>query len=141
MKKSNVYVVLLVLLIAITVIGVFWHPFWWLFIIVGALVVLGIYDLTQTQHTILRNYPVFGHFRYAFEDMHTQIRQYFIEGDMEGLPFAREQREMVYERAKNVGLVHPFGTIENVYRSGYEWINHSITALWQIGRASCRERV
>ncbi len=130
MKKSNVCIVLLVLLISIAVIGAFWHPFWWLFIIMGALVVLTIYDITQAHHTILRNYPIFGHFRYAFEDMHAQIRQYFIEGDMEGLPFAREQREMVYERAKNVGLVHPFGTIENVYRSGYEWINHSITALW-----------
>lgn len=130
MKKRSVVVTLLIVLMAIAITGIFWHPFWWLFIIVGALVVLGIYDLTQTHHTILRNYPIFGHFRYAFEDMHTQIRQYFIEGDMEGLPFAREQREMVYERAKNVGLVHPFGTIENVYRSGYEWINHSITALW-----------
>jgi glutamate synthase domain-containing protein 2 len=130
MKIRSVVITLLILLMGITVIGAFWHPFWWLFTLVGFLVVLAIYDLTQTHHTILRNYPIFGHLRYAFEDIHTQIRQYFIEGDMEGLPFAREQREMVYQRAKNQGLLHPFGTIENVYRSGYEWINHSITAFW-----------
>ena len=130
MKIRSVVITLLILLMAIAIIGVFWHPFWWLFIIVAALVILAIHDLTQTQHTILRNYPIFGHLRYAFEDIHTQIRQYFIEGDMEGLPFAREQREMVYQRAKDQGLLHPFGTIENVYRNGYEWINHSITALW-----------
>ncbi|MDE2090883.1 MAG: FMN-binding glutamate synthase family protein [Gammaproteobacteria bacterium] len=130
MKIRSVVISLLVIFMAIGGIGVFWHPFWWLFIIVAALVILAIYDLTQTHHTILRNYPIFGHLRYAFEDIHTQIRQYFIEGDMEGLPFAREQREMVYQRAKNKGLLHPFGTIENVYRNGYEWINHSITALW-----------
>ncbi|HET7651090.1 MAG TPA: FMN-binding glutamate synthase family protein [Gammaproteobacteria bacterium] len=130
MHKKAVSVILLVLLAGVGVIGEFWHPFWWLFLVVGALVLLAIYDLTQTRHTILRNYPIFGHLRYAFEDIHTQIRQYFIEGDMEGLPFAREQRDMVYERAKNEGLVHPFGTIENVYRTGYEWINHSVTARW-----------
>ncbi|MDE2234231.1 MAG: FMN-binding glutamate synthase family protein [Gammaproteobacteria bacterium] len=145
MKIRSVIISLLVIFMAIATIGVFWPPFWWLFIAVGALVLLAIYDLTQTQHTILRNYPIFGHLRYAFEDMHTQIRQYFIEGDMEGLPFAREQREMVYERAKNQSLLHPFGTIENVYRSGYEWIDHSVTALWpqqqeprvKIGSSQC----
>ena len=130
MKKKNVLVVLLLLLVAIAVTGVFWHPLWWLLIVAGLFTLLAIHDLSQTQHTILRNYPIFGHLRYAFEDIHTQIRQYFIESDMEGLPFAREQREMVYERAKNVSLMHPFGTIEDVYRTGYEWINHSITALW-----------
>ncbi len=130
MEKRNTVIALLIMLIAIAIIGAFWHPFWWAFIIGGLLALLAVYDLSQTHHTILRNYPIFGHLRFAFEDIHTQIRQYFIEGDMEGLPFAREQREMVYKRAKNEGLVHPFGTIENVYRSGYEWINHSITALW-----------
>lgn len=106
MKKRTVIIALLILLIAIAVIGVFWHPFWWAFIIGGLVALLAIYDLSQTRHTILRNYPIFGHLRFAFEDIHTQIRQYFIEGDMEGLPFAREQREMVYKRASNNPHLH-----------------------------------
>ncbi|MGH8401531.1 MAG: FMN-binding glutamate synthase family protein, partial [Gammaproteobacteria bacterium] len=80
MNKKAVSLILLIMLSAVAVIGVFWHPFWWLFIVVGALIALAIYDLSQTHHTILRNYPIFGHLRYAFEDIHTQIRQYFIEG-------------------------------------------------------------
>lgn len=130
MHKKAVIFALFALLVAIAAIGAFWHPFWWLFVLAGLLALLALYDLLQTRHTILRNYPIFGHLRYAFEDIHAQIRQYFIESDLEGLPFAREQREMVYERAKNVGLMHPFGTIEDVYKTGYEWINHSITARW-----------
>ncbi len=130
MKLRTVVIALLVVFAAIAVSGAFWHGVWWVFIPAGLLALLALYDLTQTHHTILRNYPIFGHLRYAFEDIHTQIRQYFIEGDMEGLPFAREQREMVYERAKNQDLVHPFGTVENVYRSGYEWINHSVVGRW-----------
>ncbi|MBU6469367.1 MAG: FMN-binding glutamate synthase family protein [Gammaproteobacteria bacterium] len=130
MKLRTVIVILLFILVVIAVLGAFWHSVWWVFIPAGLLALLALYDLTQTRHTILRNYPIFGHLRYAFEDIHTQVRQYFIEGDMEGLPFAREQREMVYERAKNEGLVHPFGTVENVYRAGYEWINHSIVGRW-----------
>ena len=66
------------------------------------LVVLGIHDLLQTRHAVLRNYPIIGHFRFMFEEIRPEIRQYFIESDTERVPFSREQRAIVYQRAKGV---------------------------------------
>jgi glutamate synthase domain-containing protein 2 len=129
MRKLFLYVILFPLVVAI-IGGIWWHPFLWLLILVIPLSLLGLYDLLQPHHTLLRNYPVLAHLRYLFEDIHTQIRQYFIEGDLDGHPFAREQRELVYQRAKGLPSLHPFGTIEDVYKPGYEWINHSVVARW-----------
>ncbi|MCB5224948.1 MAG: FMN-binding glutamate synthase family protein [Candidatus Cloacimonetes bacterium] len=92
----------------------------------GLLVLLGVYDLLQIRHTILRNYPILGHLRYILEFIRPEIRQYFVEGDQEAEPFSRKQRAVVYQRAKGVADVRPFGTQLNVSARGYEWINHSM---------------
>jgi glutamate synthase domain-containing protein 2 len=96
-------------------------------LVFAALTVVGVRDLVQTRHAILRNYPVVGHLRFALELIRPEIRQYFIEGDVEpGEPFTRAQRSVVYQRAKGVPDVRPFGTKLDVSASGYEWINHSL---------------
>ena len=100
----------------------------WPWVVLGPLVLLGIRDLTQDQHAICRNYPILGHMRYFLELIRPEIYQYFIENDTEGVPFGREQRSLVYQRAKNVRDTSPFGTKEDVYAPGYEWVNHSILA-------------
>src|SRR5690606_23103407 len=41
-------------------------------------------------------------------------------------PFSRQQRALVYRRAKNVMDVLPFGTLQDAYAGDYEWINHSL---------------
>ncbi len=98
-----------------------------LLLLFAALVVVGVYDLQQTRHAILRNYPILGHLRFALEFIRPEIRQYFIEGDVEqGEPFTRAQRSVVYQRAKGVPDVRPFGTKLDVSANGYEWINHSL---------------
>ena len=97
----------------------------WLFVAGGALSLLGIRDYVQTRHAILRNYPLLAHFRFFFEAIRPEIRQYLLEGD-KAVPFSRAQRSLVYQRAKNVESRQPFGTGENVYLPGYEWINHSL---------------
>jgi glutamate synthase domain-containing protein 2 len=100
----------------------------WLYVsaaIFGALTVLGIYDLRQRQHSILRNYPVVGHLRFLIESFRPEIRQYLIEGDHDEVPFNREDRNLVYQRAKGSEDKRAFGTIEDVYRSGYAWLTHS----------------
>lgn len=103
------------------------HPAWLLLALLGGLFcVLGVYDLLQTRRAVLRNYPVIGHFRYLLEAIRPEIRQYFIESDSEELPFSRRQRSIVYQRAKSDLDKRPFGTLENVYRDDYEWINHSL---------------
>ena len=99
----------------------------WLAVAVfGALTLLGIYDLLQTRHAILRNYPVLGHLRFLLEFIRPEIRQYFIESDTESLPFSRAQRSLVYQRAKGEPDNRPFGTQLDVGVQGYEWINHSM---------------
>ena len=92
----------------------------------GLLVLLGIWDLLQKQHAILRNYPVMGHLRFIFEFIRPEIRQYFIEGDTEAQPFSRAQRSLVYQRAKGQVDNRPFGTQLDVSQQGYEWVNHSL---------------
>lgn len=90
------------------------------------LTVLGLRDSRQTRHSILRNYPVIGHLRFLLEFIRPEIRQYFIEGDNEAAPFSRQQRSLVYQRAKGAQDKRPFGTQIDVGAHGYEWINHSL---------------
>lgn len=90
------------------------------------LVLLGLWDLLQKQHAILRNYPIMGHLRFIFEFIRPEIRQYFIESDTEAQPFSRAQRSLVYQRAKGQVDNRPFGTQLDVGQQGYEWVNHSM---------------
>ena len=102
-------------------------PDWLLGVAVfGVLSVVGTYDVLQRKSTLLRNYPILGHFRYGLESIGPEIRQYFIEGDTAEVPFSRQQRALVYQRAKSVQDTRPFGTQQNVYGVDYEWINHSV---------------
>lgn len=113
---------------AIILVSVFASPIWWLFILVLPIVAVGVYDMTQKQHAIRRNFPVIGNFRYILEAVRPEIMQYFVETDTEGRPFDRIDRSLVYRRAKNVTETSPFGTQEDTYKAGYEWINHSMYA-------------
>ena len=54
------------------------------------------------------------------------MRQYFFESEKDGMPFSRDTRALVYQRAKMVLDKRPFGTQEDVYRDGYEWMHHSM---------------
>ena len=90
------------------------------------LTMIGLLDYAQPRQAIRRNYPVLAHFRFFFEFIRPEIRQYFIEADTEELPFARSQRSIIYQRSKNAPDKRPFGTQLNVYEPNYEWINHSI---------------
>jgi glutamate synthase domain-containing protein 2 len=90
------------------------------------LVGLGWRDTQQTKHSVLRNYPVIGHLRFLLEFIRPEIRQYFIESDREAAPFSRQQRSLIYQRAKGQQDKRPFGTQLDVGATGYEWINHSM---------------
>ena len=103
---------------------------WWFalpgLLVCAALVAVGIHDLRQTRHAILRNYPVIGHMRFLLEFIRPEMRQYFIESDSEATPFSRAQRSLVYQRAKGEPDNQPFGTHLDVGQQGYEWVNHSM---------------
>ena len=102
---------------------------YWVIIFVSPLILLGIYDLIQVKHTILRLYPVIGHLRYLFESIRPEIQQYFVESNISGRPLNREFRALIYQRAKKQRDTRPFGTQFDVYRSGYEWMNHSLAPV------------
>ncbi len=94
-------------------------------ILPGILVLVGVHDMLQTRHSVLRNYPVIGHVRWLVEMIRPEIRQYLLEDDNEATPFSRAQRSLVYRRAKGVSSDHPFGTLLDVYARDYEYIQHS----------------
>ena len=91
-----------------------------------ALTAVGVGDLIQKRHSILRNYPVLGHIRFLFELVRPEIRQYLIENDNDAQPFSRAQRSLVYQRAKGEADALAFGTRLDVGAAGYEWISHSL---------------
>lgn len=90
------------------------------------LIIVGFYNTIQSKHAILRNFPVLGYFRYAFETISPEIQQYFIERSTDGKPFSRNQRSLAYQRAKNIDATTPFGTQLDLYSSDYEGIKHSM---------------
>ena len=129
MKVREQFIIISIVIILVIVgIAQFWNPILWSFIIVTPLIIMGIYDVLQTKHTIRRNFPVLGRIRYVLESIRPEIMQYFVETDTQGRPLNRIHRTLVYQRAKKVNDTTPFGTQMNVYRSGYEWMDHSMYA-------------
>ncbi len=117
------------LILGIAALSLLWTPIYWSFVIVIPLIVIGIKDIFQTHHSILRNYPVVGHMRFLLEKIRPELYQYFVESDTDGKPFNRLERSLVYRRAKKVNDTVPFGTQLDVYALGYEWLSHSISAI------------
>jgi glutamate synthase domain-containing protein 2 len=116
-----------VLGVAVAVLAVAVSPLWW--ILAGPLLVvaiIGLFDLVQRRHSVLRNYPVLGHFRFLLESLRPELQQYFIERNFDGRPFDRDIRSIVYQRAKGTDAEEPFGTELDVYADGYEFFVHSM---------------
>ena len=113
----------IVLIIGLATLSLTWL---WTLVIVGPVILLGLHDILQTKHSIRRLYPVFGRFRYLLESIRPEIQQYFVESDTSGAPIPREFRSLIYQRAKGDRDTRPFGTIFDVNRAGYEWVNHSM---------------
>src|SRR5690554_4111522 len=101
-----------------------WH---WAFVVVPAvLVAIGLHDVLQRRHAVLRNYPIIGHMRYLIETVRPEIQQYLVDSDTDEVPFARLQRAVVYQRAKGEPDGRSFGSKLQLQEVGYEWVNHSM---------------
>ena len=139
--------VVVVLFVGIAILGNSYPPAFAMFLFVGPLAAVGFYDMFQKGHTIRRNFPILGHFRYFFEMVRPEINQYFVESNTDGRPFSREVRSIVYQRAKRVLDSVPFGTQTDVYQVGYEWLNHSLapahvkpeTLRVTVGSSQCKK--
>jgi glutamate synthase domain-containing protein 2 len=117
---------------------------WWLIpvaVLCLGSVMLGLHDLRQTRHAVLRNYPVAAHLRFLLEAIRPEMRQYFFEGDKDGAPFPRDKRAIVYQRAKRDLDKRPFGTQYDVYQEQYEWLHHSIAPKEPRGHEALRVTV
>lgn len=124
-----------------------WPSALWLLLLLVPLHGLYWLHTRQKEHTILRNYPILGGLRYLFESIRPEMRQYFFESDLDGRPFSRRQRSIVYQRAKDVHQTVPFGMLTNSQEVGYEWIAHTMFPVSvankdlrvSIGGSRCRQ--
>lgn len=117
---------------------------WWLLpfaALCAASVLIGLHDLRQTRHAVLRNYPVAAHLRFLLESIRPEMRQYFFEGDKDGAPFPRDKRAIVYQRAKRALDKRPFGTQYDVYEEQFEWLHHSIAPTQALPHDALRTMV
>ncbi|WP_236977842.1 FMN-binding glutamate synthase family protein [Membranihabitans maritimus] len=129
MRNEFVFFSVSSLLIVFAIYYFVWPPVIWAYLILIPVVFVGYYDMFQSKHAIMRNFPILGRGRYLFEELRPKIYQYFIESDTNGTPIPRMYRSIIYQRAKKTISTHPFGTQLDVYSEGYEWLNHSIASL------------
>ncbi|MEY2660857.1 MAG: Glutamate synthase large chain [Pseudomonadota bacterium] len=138
--RYTAFLLVLLLFIVNSLWSLFTGQGWSTFLIWAALLALGLHDVRQNHHAILRNYPIIGHLRFLMEYIRPEIRQYFIESETESAPFSRAQRSLVYSRAKGQSDKRPFGTQKDVQATGYEWLTHSMNPT-QIASADFRIQV
>jgi glutamate synthase domain-containing protein 2 len=148
--RGYVLPALVLISLGLALLGAVLDPAFYLgFLAMVPLLLLGVYDLQQPHHSILRNYPLLGHLRFLLEDAGPELHQYFVESNTSGRPFDRDQRSMIYRRAKDIEAVKPFGTELDVYAPGYGFISHSAkphpmvkdparTLRVQVGGAHCK---
>jgi glutamate synthase domain-containing protein 2 len=130
LKKLAVHQIIWLTILTFLIIScalTYFHYLSYFFLIVPFyLLYLLVMDTFQSSHTVKKNYPIIGRFRYFLESFRPEIRQYFFEGELDGKPFNRRQRSIVYQRAKNVKQTISFGMQDDPNRIGYEWAAHSI---------------
>ncbi len=115
--------------LACVVLGWVVDPAWlWPLTLLGPLSLLGLWDLWQPRHSLMRLYPVSAHFRWFFEWLRPYLREYLLDSDHQGRPYSHDERALVYRRSKDIEGVQAFGTDMDVYSPRYEWINHAIQA-------------
>jgi glutamate synthase domain-containing protein 2 len=117
----------LVISAGISVLAILHHSYWWFgFLLFGPLILIGLRDMLQSKHAIRKNFPLIGNIRYMLEAISPEIQQYFVERRTDGAPINKNKRAIIYQRSKNIGATHPFGTEMDVYSEGYEFITHSL---------------
>jgi len=128
MSRHTVLQLTFVLSAAFAALGWFVGAGWYApLVVLVPLAALGVHDLYQPARAILRNYPIVGHLRFILESVRPELRQYLIEDERDPVPFSREQRAMVYQRAKNVLDKRAFGTVRDVGAVGHGWVSHSMS--------------
>lgn len=91
----------------------------------AGLAALAARDLLQKKHTLMRNFPVIAHLRFALEEIGPELRQYIVTGNDAERPFNREQRAWVYTSCKKKNSYTGFGTDKDVeHLNNYVIVKH-----------------
>lgn len=147
LARFGTFYVVVALTIWAIIAGLFGSAWAWSLIVLAPLTLLGIWNLFQAKHTLMRNYPILAHGRWISEELRPFLRQYIVEGNLSGRPFSRHQRSIVYERAKNTVDSQPFGSDLDFYGDEYELATHSMAAKaldgtkfrTRIGNSQCKQ--
>ena len=76
-------------------------------------------DRNQSQHSVLRNFPLLGRIRYIFEMLGPEMRQYMFDSDTEGRPFSRTDFANIVVAGKYMKTLIAFGSKRNFSDSGW----------------------
>lgn len=125
MSRLVFFLISLFLLALVVLLGTEWPHMLYALVVLVPVIILGCCNLFSA-HNLLRNYPVIGYLRYLFEFIRPEIQQYFVATNLSGRPYSREQRSLIYQRAKNAMDTHPFGTEHDITQPGYYFANHSL---------------
>ncbi len=125
MRRNTVIILIILLALGFVFQLTYRYTFYWFLGVMTFLGSVAIYDVAQSKSSILSNYPIFGHFRYILKEIAPEIRQYFVEGNIDGTPFNKNEIDLVNSRAEKKTKNHPFGTEMDLYSDGHEWVPHS----------------
>ncbi len=130
MRRYSAFAAVVLACIATLLLSFVGSPAWlFLFCILFPLAWVGVFDITQKHHSLLRNYPLVASVRWMFEAVRPYLRQYIVEGDLDGTPYNRQARTLVYARSKGQEDRQPFGTELDTQASEYEWMTHSLAPM------------
>ncbi|OYW57097.1 MAG: FMN-binding glutamate synthase family protein [Azorhizobium sp. 32-67-21] len=129
MRRYGVFAAVVALCVFSLILSFRSHIWLVVFCALFVLAFVGVFDIAQKHHSLLRNYPIIASVRWLFEAVRPYLRQYIVEGDLEGEPFNRKERSLVYARAKGEEDRQPFGTELDTNSTEYEWMTHSMAPM------------
>lgn len=88
------------------------------FVVISTILIIFYLDKHQSQHSVLRNFPILGRFRYMAEQISPELRQYFFSDDKEQ-PFPRTIFQGIVKAGKYLGTIIGFGSKRNFEEAGY----------------------
>lgn len=125
MRRASIITIIVILTLGFLIKFTHQHAFYWFLGVISVFAIVIIYDIIQVKNSVIKNYPLFGHIRYLFKEFSPEIRQYFVESNVDGKPFNKNHIDLVNSRSEMKLQSHPFGTEENIYEDGHEWVPHS----------------
>ena len=97
-------------------------------------------DRRQTQHAVLRNYPILGRFRYLLEHIGPELRQYLFNADLEGKPFTREGYLSIVFAGKYLNTLISFGSKRDFDKPGWYVRNAMLPTLVDVSSPALQSR-